>query len=736
MQSDSHDAKAGSLQNDGTAKSFARAKPVWAEEEADGQPGRLLAFLCRIERKAGTDAELRIACKDFYRAWLDDVIIAQGPARTAPGYARIDSISLPPHIESKTSLLVVEVSHDEGPRYDRAKGVPFFAAEVEMAGEVHYASGADDGWCYVEPGWRHERMEKFSMQRGRIEAWRFERAECLGRWSWFLDNSSPKRPQVLPPERFPHFLPRGSPMTDFPHIQAKPMAAGTFRTAEAAVRSLQFWWTKPDMSSCLSRIPASQQSVDVPGLLERLEILTHEAAPADDALGPDGIIAAGSWVLFGYGRNATGFPEIIVDCEEPARLLMTFDELLTEGQVDPARNKGYAAFYWDLSAGRHRLRPFDPYCLQWLQCHVLAGRVRFLRITFTEFAHPAAEPAGSIEPLLQPVISAAWQTFRQNTTDLFMDCPGRERAGWLCDSFFTARAESFFSGSNRVEADFLENFFLSETYECVPPGLLPMCWPADNPMGQFIPQWALWFVLEVCDAAQRMGNDQIPQAADSKVREVLGWFENFSTDDGLVANLPGWNFVEWSKANDLTAGINYPTQFLLAACLAAAGQTYREAKWTQWAQALRSKAAEDSFDGTWFCDHALEVDAAWQPQPERTETCQYYAFFFAAATPETHPELWRLLLQSFGPSRNTATVFPEIHPSNAFIGNLLRFHCLKRHGEGEQMRDEVLRYYTPMAGETGTLWEHTSPEASCNHGFASAIAPLLIGELTPIPGTE
>ena len=35
--------------------------------------------------------------------------------------------------------------------------------------------------------------------------------------------------------------------------------------------------------------------------------------------------------------------------------------------------------------------------------------------------------------------------------------------------------------------------------------------------------------------------------------------------------------------------------------------------------------------------------------------------------------------------------------------------------------------FLKMAKETGTLWEHDKPEASCNHGFASHIIYWLAG---------
>ena len=61
-----------------------------------------------------------------------------------------------------------------------------------------------------------------------------------------------------------------------------------------------------------------------------------------------------------------------------------------------------------------------------------------------------------------------------------------------------------------------------------------------------------------------------------------------------------------------------------------------------------------------------------------------------------------------------------------FIGNYLRFLWLCRKGEYERVVAETLEYFDEMAKKTGTLWEHDSPKASCNHGFTSIAAAILL----------
>ena len=109
----------------------------------------------------------------------------------------------------------------------------------------------------------------------------------------------------------------------------------------------------------------------------------------------------------------------------------------------------------------------------------------------------------------------------------------------------------------------------------------------------------------------------------------------------------------------------------------------------------------------------------------RSETCQYYAFFFGVATKRSHPELWRTLETEFGPDRTAKGLHPEIHPANAFIGNYLRIELLARAGRAAQILDETRSFFGYMAERTGTLWENVDAAASCNHGFASHIAHVL-----------
>jgi alpha-L-rhamnosidase len=134
---------------------------------------------------------------------------------------------------------------------------------------------------------------------------------------------------------------------------------------------------------------------------------------------------------------------------------------------------------------------------------------------------------------------------------------------------------------------------------------------------------------------------------------------------------------------------------------------------------IQNVIARQSFDGTFFVDNAVRVNGKLQTTTNRSEVCQYFAFFFDVAKPESHPKLWQTLIRDFGPQRKQTKAFPEVHPANAFIGNVLRLELLSRYGLCQQLLDESLAYQLYMVERTGTLWENDGAYASCNHGFAS-----------------
>ena len=433
--------------------------------------------------------------------------------------------------------------------------------------------------------------------------------------------------------------------------------------------------------------------------------------------------------MYAFECNSTGFLGIKVKVEEPTRLQVRFDEVLdSNGNVDCKRLICNAFIIYELQPGEYTIESFEPYTMKYVQTFVDSGKCSVQRVYMRDYCNSDVNRATftSDNKDLNRLFEAARETFRQNALDIFMDCPSRERAGWLCDSYFTSRVAFDLSGDTQIERNFVQNYLLPEKFKHIDEGMLPMCYPSEHPNKNHIPNWAMWFVLQLEEYLHRSGDRQMVDDAKNRVYALIDYFKPFLNEDGLLEKLTRWVFVEWSHANNLVQDVSYPSNMLYAQMLEVAGRLYNDEALSQQANRIRETIRKQSFDGEYFIDNAIRgKDGALELSGEHTEVCQYYAFFTHTATPQSHPELWKRLRDEFGPVRKQTNAHPDVPFANAFVGNYMRNELLSRQGLSAQILSETVDFYLPMVELTGTLWENMTTVASCNHGFASHIAHVL-----------
>ena len=433
--------------------------------------------------------------------------------------------------------------------------------------------------------------------------------------------------------------------------------------------------------------------------------------------------------IYAFECNSTGFLGIKVKVEEPTRLQVRFDEVLdSNGNVDCKRLICNAFIIYELQPGEYTIESFEPYTMKYVQAIVDSGKCSVQRVYIRDYCNSDVNRAtfASDNKDLNRLFEAARETFRQNALDIFMDCPSRERAGWLCDSYFTSRVAFDLSGDTQIERNFVQNYLLPEKFKHIDEGMLPMCYPSEHPNKNHIPNWAMWFVLQLEEYLHRSGDRQMVDDAKDRIYALIDYFKPFLNEDGLLERLTRWVFVEWSHANDLVQDVSYPSNMLYAQMLEVAGRLYNDEALCQQANRIRETIRKQSFDGEYFIDNAIRgKDGGLKLSGEHTEVCQYYAFYTNTATPESHPELWKRLRDEFGPVRKQTNAYPDVHFANAFVGNYMRNELLSRQGLSAQILSETVDFYLPMVELTGTLWENMTTVASCNHGFASHIAHVL-----------
>ena len=701
---------------------FLAARPVWAENK---ETEMNVSLLLRATVTEQTPAALHIAAHCRYQIFINGGFFAEGPARAAHGFFRVGEYDLAPALTERENVVAILVTGYNVNSFSLTAQPSFVCAEILSDGAVLAATGADPGFEAALDTHRIQKTPRFSFQRPFSEAYILDAFYDLPR----TDPAAPFTPCVLCETAAKTFIARDVPYCAYEERKAGAvLRRGILIPSKDLTRANEHHQTGIDenekgwQEAELETFPIREILAFTPQTME------PDAAPMEPVK-----LGVNCWAVYDMGVNTSGFLRLCLTAEQDVVIYAVFaDKLTPEGVPVPGNDSTQNCVKWALQGGRtYDLVSFDPYTYRYIQIVSMYAPALVTNVSqYREDYPPTGIKAAPALPDddFRCIYDAAVETFRQNATDIFMDCPSRERAGWLCDSFFTARTEYALTGKSLVERAFLENFLLPDRFPEVPAGMLPMCYPSDHPGRGYIPNWAMWYVLELEEYFGRSGDRALIDSAKRRMYELAAFLAKFENEDGLLEKLESWVFVEWSKANDFVQDVNYPSNMLYSKFLDALGNLYGDADFTAKAARLRQTIREKAFDGTFFIDNAVRTEAGTEPTENHTETAQYYAFFTGVATPERYPTLYAMLLNEFGPDRDPGTEHPDVPVSNAFIGNYLRLEILFLSGEHERLRKEIKAFFLPMARQTGTLWENMTDFASCCHGFASHVAVWLRSE--------
>ena len=699
---------------------FEKAQAIWADGRSE-EMNCELSFRTVIPK--GEETKLFLAASSIYRLWVNGEFICAGPARAAHGWYRVDEICLSPFLTEDRNYVVTEVLGYNVNSYDTLDQPSFLTEEIWQGNEVISYTGGESITIHDFKN-RVQKVQRYSFQRAFIDAYQYEdENKCM-----YHMNESAQSLCKIEIQTDKRYIYRDVEMPGFETLEPvsviKKGTAYYEKEKTEIIPEEYFFKIKQDLKGY------AREKTEIHVSEEAQKIQLQETEYSVNAIAIRQLPLSDEYAIYELPYNATGFFDIRLEVREKSRIFVMFDEILSNGSVDFLRMNSCNCFVYRMNAGKYRLMNFAPYTMKYLQIVVL-GECIVEQIQFKEYKNSSVLKRIHLpqDTELALIYDAALESFRANALDLFMDCPSRERGGWLCDSYFISSVEYVLMGKNVIEKAFLENFILNKEFRHIPEGMIPMCYPADHNNGNFIPQWAMWYVLEIEKYVYGNQDFELAERSKNLIYSLLKYFESFENENGMLENLQGWNFIEWSRANDpdLVNGVNFPTNMLYMRMLKCVSALYKDLILERKADRLRKNIRKRSFNGMFYTDNEHRDKNQLVNPGICTEVCQYYAFFTGVATVKEDSELWKIMKNKFGPIRSTINDYPEIAGTNVFIGKYLRIELLYRQGLFEEVIKEIKEVFLGMAKETGTLWEHTLPTASCNHGFASYVLYWLAG---------
>lgn len=714
---------------------FQVAKPVWGHH-LKNEWNQFLGFRTVLDLPEGksTCVHFDLAARSYYRLYINGEMRAHGPARTAHGYLRVDSFDL--WLEGRVNIAVEVASYNKPDKYSNTltleKGL--FIAEISIDGEVVAATGSEavTPWRYTELLYRQSEVEYISHSREIIEVYEMEPDSH----AWRTADPASLEPPLIVEDETPQFLIRRAPYPSYDRFDfAKLLRAGDAVAAEKEhVRSQHAeisrlvnrkWYDKLDQL-ITTQVSAHEERSFTGMIRNTQQGLRIEPGERNDF-----------FLLWDLKEGKAGFIELEIEVTEDAVLDLLHSDILNDAGT---LHDTDAMVRYRLKPGKYHLITFEPYWVRYAKLICRSkGTVTIGGIRLIEYAYPDRE-SGSFhcnDQELNDIYEAARKTLAANTLDIFMDCPERERGGWLCDSFWMGRAAWMMFGDLGVERDFLENFILTDPsrYEW---GFFPEVYPSNRTSKQHITTWSFWLIAQICEYYRRSGDDEFLALARPRIEQFVEGAMSYIGESGLLENLPNV-FIDWSLANQSsnTLPISFPANCLFAYVLEEIGRLYQREDWIQQADKirdiLRHAPGIGALSGSVLYPDALRYEDG---KLKAGETATEAACFLEAWTGLHDKKSHKAFIDRIVKTMGTCPLKPSdlnIGKANLFIGLGIRHDLLAKLGEIEMLQRELKDVYLPqIRNGPGTLFEGLSGEGSRCHGFNGHAGVLLIRHILGI----
>lgn len=694
---------------------FEKAKAIFLKGKST-TPNTFARFIKKAEMKRGV-VNIKITASSFYRLYVNGRLICHGPARSGRGCARVDKYWTDDTVDGENIFEIEAACYYNafGTVNDNTNDPGFVIFEASDAASGDVVLYTDESWEGVLVNKRDRYAQRHSHCRQVTEVWDLTREDT---------------PHGIEEVKAPEFIPRGVPYPEFERVYAKSLIDVCAYEYDESIK------IKPKFYDLWNEEYQSK------GEYVGRQDMTLRRVPLDCKVSRDG----GS-VSFSVGKSLkcaafdmkemhVGFIDFAVKLDESAAVDIIYSEKLEDDGEIISQSGFNTCFRVYCDKGVTYFTSFEPYAFRYIKILVNTDKpFKVLKIGLITYVTPDRRGGTFLcsDENLNAVYEAAYKTLRLNTLDIFMDCPDRERGGWLCDSLWTGRAAALMLADPSIERAMIENFLSEPADECYY-GFFPQCYPAS---GDFkngaLTTWSFWLIIEIYEYYKRTGDREL---IDRMKPRIDGFFDGVSKLCGEHGMFESHStvFVDWSLSNEreYVYPISCAANVEYACALECYDALYNVPEAKEHAAKIR-KTLKDvaidlgGYDPRFILHDSLEYkDGKLKGKPFYSEAAQYTMLWGGLFTEKECPGLIDAVVNELGPCPERKPPTLDIGAANMFIGLCIRLDMLSKLGYPDVMLKEIRHLCGHMLKEgPGTLWETVSGTSSRCHGFMAHIGVLI-----------
>lgn len=453
-----------------------------------------------------------------------------------------------------------------------------------------------------------------------------------------------------------------------------------------------------------------------------------------------------AYAVLDFGKETSGFVRLKMNGVTGGIIDLGYSEVFENGRADILREgPWFFADRYIMKDGPQKWELFFWKGFRYLQldfrnCNKPV-EVESVSLNFTSYP---VEYRGAFEcsdDLLNKIWKVGRHTLEVCMHDGYEDTPWREQGQWLGDAQVEMLSNYYAFGDLKLGSKCLRQFAEAQTST----GLIPANWPADvkmwpqpdeHPFG--IPTFMAQWVTMILEYDLYSGDRALMPSLYPHVLRLMEYFEGFRNSDGLLEDVPGFVFFDWTPDSELMdmppasrgvlTGMNchYYRALQDATVIAAIMNDEEHSRaWLERA-ALVQKQINTRF---WDEERGIYIHGIRDGRPiTRAAVHDSLLAIYAGIAPPDRAT--RALNGLFGEAP-----LPAVHIGSPFFYHFY-LEALRKTGWNDKALASIRRDYGRMldAGAT-TWWEHFDGQASRSHAWSTGPSydlPAKVLGVTPL----